>query len=577
MTIYRCNRLANTANGLRVNTACRNFARLFVSVLLIVPLFAAGQFFSNPILKGFYPDPAICKAGSDYYMTVSTFTYFPGLPIFHSTDLVNWRQIGSAMDRAEQLNLEGAGVSRGLFAPSITYHNGRFYIVCTLVDKGGNFIITATNPAGPWSNPVWLPEINGIDPSLYIESDEEAYILYNSIPPDNVSRYNGHRTIRINRIDLKTLKVVSDNRILVNGGTDFSKKPVWIEAPRILNKDGIYYLVCAEGGTAYNHSEVVFRARSLADLFIPYEGNPILTQRHLDAARPYPITTTGHADLVQDSKGKWWGVFLGCRPYKGNHFNTGRETFMAPVQWKDGWPVFDLGGDTVRYRYPIDAQQNAVDRFSGNYIFDDDFDVVMLNPRYLFLRTPLQRWHHITSGALEMDLRPESCNSTSNPSFIGFRQPHLRGSVNAQLVFSTKASNEKAGLLVFQNEQHYYFLCVGAADGKPVVQLWQAPGKHNRGKPDTLIAQQPLVSKAGRPVGLRVEARGETYAFLYSTNKKSWQVLREDLDATFLSTETAGGFVGCLYAMYATSQGKPSSLKASFLSFSCASMDETGE
>ncbi|HSK13424.1 MAG TPA: glycoside hydrolase family 43 protein, partial [Phnomibacter sp.] len=322
-----------------------HLSKLMLVTLLLWVSNSFAQFFQNPILAGFYPDPSICKAGSKYYMTVSTFAYFPGLPVFESDDLVNWKQLGSALDRPEQLNLDGAGVSRGLFAPSITYYNGTFYIICTLVDKGGNFIITAKDPAGPWSNPVFLPEINGIDPSIYFENENEAYIVYNSDPPDRKTMYNGHRTIRINQFDPKTLKVISDNRIIVNGGTDFSKKPVWIEAPHIIKKNGLYYLICAEGGTGYNHTEVVFRARSLTDLFIPYENNPILTQKHLDRNRPFPITTTGHADLVEDDDGNWWGVFLGCRPYKGGHFNTGRETFMAPVVWKDGWPIFDLGGD----------------------------------------------------------------------------------------------------------------------------------------------------------------------------------------------------------------------------------------
>ncbi len=343
------------------------------------------QYFVNPILSGFYPDPSICKAGKDYYLVNSSFAYYPGLPIFHSNDLVNWQQIGSALNRPEQLNLKGAGVSRGLFAPAITYHKGVFYIVCTLIDKGGNFVITATNPKGPWSNPVWLPEINGIDPSLFFDENDKAYILYNSIPPDNISKHDGHRTIRINAFDYKQLKVISDNKIIINGGTDMAKKTVWIEGPHLFKKDNWYYLICAEGGTGFNHSEVVFRTKDLNEPFVSFEKNPILTQRHLDKDRKNPITTTGHADFVEDNQGNWWAVFLGCRPYEKNFVNTGRETFMAPVEWKDGWPIINPNFEEIQYQYPIVSKRKKdIEPFNGNYLFRDDFNSSTLNHRYLF-------------------------------------------------------------------------------------------------------------------------------------------------------------------------------------------------
>ena len=195
--------------------------------------------YTNPILAGFYPDPSICRVDDDYYLTTSTFAYFPGLPIFHSKDLVSWKQIGNAIDRAEQMDFTGAGVSRGLFAPAITYHKGLFYIVCTQIDKLGNFVITAKDPKGPWSNPVAIP-VNGIDPSLYFDDDDKAYLVYNSIPPNNISLHDGHRTIRMYEFDWKNLKLTGEEKLLINGGTDMAKKPVWIEAPHIFKKNGFY-------------------------------------------------------------------------------------------------------------------------------------------------------------------------------------------------------------------------------------------------------------------------------------------------------------------------------------------------
>src|SRR5690606_11154304 len=258
------------------------------------------QFYNNPILAGFYPDPSICDDGKgNYYLVNSTFAFYPGIPVFHSTDLVNWKQIGHVLDRPEQLELEGFGVSRAIFAPAINYHEGIFYVTCTLVDGKGNFVVTAKDPAGPWSNPAWLPEVSGIDPSLYFDDNGKSYIIYNSDAPENKPEYDGHRTIRINEFDKDSLKVISDNRILVNGGVNIDEKPVWAEGPQIYKLNGYYYLMTAEGGTAINHTEVVYRTKNLNEKFIPYENNPILTQRHLDPNRKNPVTSAGHADLVQ--------------------------------------------------------------------------------------------------------------------------------------------------------------------------------------------------------------------------------------------------------------------------------------
>jgi xylan 1,4-beta-xylosidase len=222
--------------------------------------------FSNPILAGFYPDPSICRVGSDYYLVNSTFSFFPGIPVFHSRDLTSWELVGYVMDRIEQMNLDSLGVSRGIFAPAIRYNKGMFYVTCTLVDRGGNFIVTSKTPEGPWSNPVWLPEINEIDPSVFFDENGKAYIIYNSIPPDDKPLYDGHRTLRMYEFDIENLKVVGEERILINGGVDITKKPVWIEGPHIFQKDGYYYLIAAEGGTAEQHSEVVFRCKNVRRL-----------------------------------------------------------------------------------------------------------------------------------------------------------------------------------------------------------------------------------------------------------------------------------------------------------------------
>ena len=541
-----------------------NMKSLFVLVLLSIffTKIQSQKTYTNPILAGFYPDPSICKANDDYYLVTSSFAYYPGLPIFHSKDLVNWKQVGHAMDRPEQLPLNGAGVSRGLFAPAMSYYKGIFYIVCTLIDRGGNFIITATNPAGPWSNPTYIREANGIDPSLFFdESTDKAYMVYNSEPPGRKSLWNGHRTIRMYEFDYKNKKIIGAEKLLVNGGVDTSKHPVWIEAPHIYRINDWYYLMCAEGGTEYNHSEVIFRSKSPEGPYIPWEGNPILTQRHLDRSRKNPITTAGHADMVQTKNGSWYAVFLACRPYEGDHYNIGRETFMAPVRWtNDGWPVITKGNEEIQYRYPMpfpNTTKKVVNPFSGNFTYRDDFENKGLHVRYIFLRTVTDKWFNTTDkqGFVTLQLRPQTVSGRENPSFIGFRQQHHQGSANTKLRFTPTAENEKAGIVIFQSENNFYYLCKSLANGKPVVQLYQSSKDTMK-----LLISRPLSSING-DLHLRIEPKKSVYATSFSIDGKRWMQMLE-VDAKFLSTATAGGFVGSVFGLYGTSMGKPSNTKA---------------
>lgn len=514
--------------------------------------------FSNPILTGFYPDPGLVKAEGHYYLVTSSFSYFPGLPIFKSADLVNWEQIGHVMDRPEQLDTEGQGVSRGLFAPTIAFHEGTYYVTCTHIDRGGNFIVTAKNPEGPWSNPVYLPEVDGIDPSLFFDGDK-MYIVYNSIPPDNISLYDGHRTIRMYEVNKSTLQVTGEQFLLVNGGVDLSKKPVWIEAPHLYKINDWYYLMCAEGGTADNHSEVIFRSKSVTGPFEPWDQNPILTQRHLDPERPFPVTTAGHADMVQTDNGEWWAVFLACRPYGDNFYNIGRETFIAPVKWtEDGWPIINPDTATVQYLQstPGNAAVNP-DLFplSGNFTFRDEFDQPKLGFNYAFLRTPKTIWYQTGNGQLTLQLRPETAAGLSNPSFVAHRLQHHTGEVSTSLTFEAKAENEKAGLLAFQGENFHYLLCKSVSAGQSVVQLYRASEAGYE-----LLAEQPVEADQ---VGLKMAFDKDLIRFEYQTGTE-WQVLRDSVDATYLSTKVAGGFVGTMLAMYATSSDQPSDNSAAF-------------
>ncbi|WP_029033804.1 glycoside hydrolase family 43 protein [Salinimicrobium terrae] len=545
------------------------FKKCFFVVLVVVgTLFPADaqNTFQNPILAGWYPDPAITSDGNgNFYMVHSTFAFYPGIPIFHSTDLVNWEQIGNVIDRPDQIDLEGFGVSRAIFAPDISYDEGIFYVTCTVVDGKGNFVVTAKDPAGPWSDPVWLPEVIGIDPGLFFD-EEKSYIVYNSDPPNNEPLYDGHRTIRMMEFDKENLRTIGEDRILVNGGVDISTEPVWAEGPRIYKLNGYYYLMTAEGGTAVNHSEMIYRNRDIDDEFIPFEDNPILTQRHLDPNRENPITSAGHADIVQHPNGDWYGVFLAVRPYEGDYYNTGRETFMTPVKWENDWPIFDLDGEEIKYEYPLPegvSINESLFPLNGNFQFKKDFDDSELDLHWLFLRNPKEKWYDLNErkGYLIMDTRPETVSGTSNPSFIAHRQQHLTGEAAVSMEFETENSNEKAGLIAFQNESHYYFIAKSFEDNSPVVQLFKGTedGKE-------LLASQKL-SSSGEAIEFKVEFNEDNYRFYFKTDS-GWNNLGGDLSGKYLSTKEAGGFVGNNIGMYTTSHGEASENKAVFDWFS---------
>ncbi len=517
---------------------------------------------TNPILSGFYPDPSIVQVGADYYLVNSTFAYFPGIPVFHSKDLKNWQQVGNVISRPSQMTFLGDRMTRGLFAPAIDYHNGTYYLTCTLIDHKGNFVVTAKNPAGPWSDPVFLPEVKGIDPSLFFE-DNKAYVIYNSDPPDNKPLYSGHRSIKIYELDPQKLHVIGEEKMLVNGGVDLSKKPVWIEGPHIMKTHGWYYLYAAEGGTSVNHSEVVFRSKSVLGPFVPYEHNPILTQRDLPNDRKNPITSAGHAQFVQGPDGQTYAIFLAVRPYEDNYYNTGRETFIAPVTWQNDWPIINPDSKEIQYsytrKYPEVKQPKALPQ-SGNFAYTLTFDKA-LDPSLLFLRTRDSTSYTLSkANSLTLKLKPETCAELGNPAFIGKRQQHLRCSAETELTFAAKAENEQAGLVIFQNEQHFYYLCKSLVANKPVIQLFKSGAEK---QPLELLAQLPLSATTGK-VQLRINAEGDTYRFEFAETPQQWRTLKDKVDARFLSTQVAGGFIGCLFGMYATSSGQPTTNAAAF-------------
>jgi len=508
-----------------------------------------GQYL-NPILEGFYPDPSITRVGEDYYLVNSSFTYFPALPIFHSRDLVSWTQIGSAVDRPSQLDFKNLGVSRGVFAPDIGFHDGTWYLVNTCVDCGENFLLTAKSPAGPWSDPIWLG-FDGIDPSLFFDTDGRAWMVNNG-PPEGTPLYDGHRAIWLQQFDPKTKRLIGPRTVLVNGGTDIATHPRWIEGPHLLRHDGMYYLIAAEGGTQDQHSEVAFRSARIEGPYVP-APRPILTQRDLDPKRPDPITSAGHADFVTTPNGDWWASFLATRPYTDGLYNTGRETFLAPVRWKDGWPEITAPGEDVKYvadRPKLTPRPAPEIPTQGDFAVRDDFTGARLAPYWEMLRTPHQTWWRLDPGSLSLQARPEPLGGIGQPSFVARRQQHAFATASVTVRYAPERRGDRAGLAAFQNESHYELIAVAKnADGRAVVRV------ERRADPKdpldgVVVASEPL-DRPGEPVRLRIEARGDRYDFAYAQAGGPWRTLVKDADGAIFSTKVADGFVGTMLGMYA--------------------------
>jgi alpha-N-arabinofuranosidase len=510
---------------------------------------APGQY-RNPILNGFYPDPSVTRVGSDYYLVNSTFAYFPGIPVWHSTDLVHWTQIGNAIDRPGMLDFKRLGLSRAVFAPSIEEHEGTFYILNTCVDCGGNFLITAKDPKGPWSDPVWLPGVGGIDTSIFFDDDGRSWIVNNDAPP-GPAEYSGHRAIWIQEYDAKAQVMIGPRTVLLNKGVDPSTKPIWPEGPHILKKDGFYYLTAAEGGTAEGHSQVALRADKALGPYVPYKNNPILTQRGLPKDRPLPITSAGHADLVDTPDGQWWATFLAVRPYGDDLYNTGRETFLLPVEWKDGWPVILEAGKTIPYvatAPKLPGPKVVPPPTSGAFKAVETFAGPELPLNWMTMRIPTQRWWSVGQGALTLEARPDKLGGKAQPSFWGRRQQHIDASAQTTVRFTPKADGDKAGLAIVQNDDFHYLLAVTRVAGKPVLRLERKAGA-NDPVDGVVVAQAPLAGFG--PVDLKITARGGTYDFAYAVKPGAWRVLKADADGTMLSTKIAGGFVGAMFGVYA--------------------------
>ncbi|MDR3174442.1 MAG: glycoside hydrolase family 43 protein [Treponema sp.] len=451
--------------------------------------------YKNPVIPGYHPDPSVCRDGDDFYLVTSTFEFFPGVPIYHSKNLVNWECIGHCLTRKEQVPLEGCPPSAGIFAPTLRYYNNIWYMTTTNVSGGGNFIVYTADIRGQWSDPVWIAQ-GGIDPSLLF-FDNKVYFC--STGGENESK-NGHweHGIYLCEINPHTGTMVTRSA-LISKGTG-GRNP---EAPHIYHKDGWFYLMLAEGGTEYGHMVTIQRSRDIYGPYEPCPYNPILSHRDRGG---HSIQATGHADIFQDHNGYWWMVFLGIRPISHSMLhNLGRETFLAPVQWIDGWLVVGNNGMCeLIMEGPLPAKPENPD-FNFTADFSEPFDL-----RWNYIRNP-DTGRYILKDNLLTLVGDKQTLSTSrgSPVFIGIRQQAFN--MNAETGLCPPDTG-RAGISVFYNENyHYEIYAKRCQNGRLLIVV-------NRCIGDLEVQTYKAEINTCEAIGLRINSDREKYRFAYNVN-----------------------------------------------------------
>ncbi len=509
----------------------------------------------NPILPGFYPDPSICAVGEDYYMVNSSFAYFPGLPVMHSKDLAHWEQIGNVMTRASQLPLEDTDVSQGLFAPTIRYHEGTFYVICTNISHGGNFVVTSDRPEGPYSEPHYLKGAGGIDPSLFFDDDGKCYYIGTHPNPDGCA-YEGDYYIYIRELDVSTFTFVGEEHNVWNGAM---RGVHWPEGPHLYRIGEYYYILHAEGGTGPEHAVCVARSKNV---FGPYENNfcnPIMTHRHLGVR--YPIRYVGHADLVQTASGEWYMVMLAVRP-AGGFTTLGRETFLARVIFENDWPVVNPGLGILSASLSIDLPEYepvcGKTSLPGVNKLYDFTHLEKLGPEFLFLRNPKEDMYELKKEeGLFLSCDTDTLCGRESTSYIALRQDSHCFEAAVTLKGDDLYEGASAGLCLFQSQDYHLRFEYSACRGNVILRR---------------KGEDEKIASAFLPVGLVtliLHVVGTKANLFMLGEKDQMEVLVKGLDISDLSTEVAGGFVGCTVGIFAQDiEKRPEKVRAQFRSFS---------
>lgn len=533
--------------------------------------------FHNPVITGGYPDPSICRVGQVYYMVTSSFYYYPGLPVFQSLDLVHWEQIGNAISEPDQLDFKNCDSSEGLWAATIRYHDGLFYIVDTLDVEGRtyryNFILTAKNPAGPWSKAVIIEGADGIDPSLYFDEDGRIWFCANMIPED--LQYPAHKMIYLCELDQETYQIRGERHIIYDGAIDHS---LFMEGPHIYKISGVFYLLTACGGTQTNHCANIARSTSLLGPYEPCPRNPIVSNRNLRILNELGVSVAGHGDLVQTQDGEWYMVLLGIRPYeceiedydryqprkwirtpdrnKNAQFNLGREVFLIPMAWDyDGWPLADNHNGMVNLteRRPLlpyfkPPLHSRVDQFEESKL---DMIWCMRRPVHIPFYSLEER-----RGYLRLKLGAAMAEDQETVSMLVRRQQHYDFAATAAMEFEPGKNGEEAGLIITQNERFSFLLLKQRTDGSNRICLFRIVG-----------GMRTLVNMAEARPGrlyLTIEGSKGYYDFYYGYEEKQRLPLASGEDGSVLSTLVADGFIGTYMGLYGSASHQKSDNYADF-------------
>ena len=503
--------------------------------------------YKNPVIPGFHPDPSVCRVGDDYYLVNSSFGYFPGVPLFHSRDLINWEQIGNCLTRPSQLSLKKASLLwGGIYAPTIRYNDGMFYMITTNMSDKGNFIVHTDNPADEWSDPVWLKQ-GGIDPSLYFE-DGKCYMVSN---PDN--------GINLCQINPLTGTQLTESKVIWNGTG--GRYP---EGPHIYKKDNWYYLLISEGGTEYGHKITIARSRNIYGPYLENPSNPILTHINMNAQNN-PIQGTGHADIVEATDSSYWMVCLAFRAQTGCHHLLGRETYLAPVRWDtNAWPVVN-GDGTVALQMDVPTLRQYPFKKAPERTL---FNTGSLGPQWIYMFNPVMANYTFTSKALRMKATNVNLGINGNsPTFVARRQEHIDFTASTAVQLLRAQTADEAGLTVFmKDDAHYDILVSQAPAGGQTVAV-----RYRLGMLSQKLHEVALPGKG--KVYLMVKGTADYYSFAYSTNGKDYVDIGR-MDSKYLSSETVGGFTGVVLGMYAISASSGSNAVADFEYFDYKAVDK---
>ena len=503
--------------------------------------------YQNPILPGFHPDPSICRVGDDFYLVTSSFEYFPGLPIYHSRDLVHWEQIGHCLTRDSQVHLvTGAPNCLNIYAPTIRYHDGLFYVIVTNVtgDNHGNFIITAKDPAGEWSDPIALP-FPGIDPSLFFDEDGKVYYL------------GTDGGIYLSEMDITTGAAIGETHRLWQGTAN---NP---EGPHLYKIDGMYYLLLAQGGTELCHMAVLARSESILGPYEPCPHNPILT----NIGQSLPIKAAGHADLVEDADGNWWAVCLGIRPlaYPFRH-NLGRETMLVPAKWENGWLYAGENGAVLpEFTVAHAPKAWAASGYVPGSAVTDEFQGETLHPLWNLIYTPVPGMVQCTGNGLELHGNGVSLWEDAPKAWLGRRQEHFCCTAETELAFVPGQEGEEAGLTVYMNPGHHYEIARTMRDGVDCIILRRRIG--------ALCAVEKAVPCHGGTVTLRLSCDRYWYRFAFAEDGGAMQEIGAG-ETQYLTTEAGGCFTGNYIALYASGNGTDMTAPAKFRRFSYVPTEE---